>query len=571
MATMASESAPISRARLYLIDPGALGDSDEEEPVLASCQISIERLFKNLPTPTSNDRYHDPEQDRQYNRALGIFLEEETGPSEHYYECRKLKSIATKVLKGKNPHGLRAAFIEGLIPILLDMSTYDETSAKSRYFAHSKWVLQGRKDEDAYECGEGFSTDLDDGDDEYRYLPKSLTTETICRYCQREGRLFLCRDCIQAIDFHLTIRTGYCSEICETLDKEDHKPECLARRRFARGAHLMKSLLMVIETRQTILSLESTCEEDDMIFLEEKPRYYEAMRGDPVVRQFYKEDEIEEEHARAALQDQYLPDLPFLVLSLLTNIEQYTILVKNAYRPIVRVNLDGEFESSMLRPHTVFCVTLHTGEKYAVDYAGGRFGWVECVTRWEQFTKHRVHRVIRTGFPAAWERNPATMVPAYLPEKKKAYIHIVCLRMTMFEVRNQLRRIFPQIPFDNGCNDSIDNEVWEEIVSQFKQITPEMFDDKFLVSYQAQLGFKSRMYLNANFDVWVEHHDNDVNHLKDVWFTKDQVRWVEANVVEDADTLHEIWSIWLRHRGVRFKDPVPSAIQIQRGGASVFE
>ncbi|KAI1806123.1 hypothetical protein F4811DRAFT_569316 [Daldinia bambusicola] len=571
MAMMASESAPISRARLYLMGSGEFGDSDEEEPVLGSCQVSIERLFKNLPTPTSDDRYHDPQQDRQYKTALRIFLEEETGPAEHDYECRKLKSIATNVLKSKNPHGLRVAFIEGLIPILMDMSKYDKTSAKSRYFAHSKWVLQGRKDEDAYDGQDISSTDTDeDSDVEYRHLPESLTTETSCRYCQRKGSLFFCDDCIQGIGTHKTVWTGYCSKVCETLDKEDHKPECLARQRFGRGARLMKSLLMVMEIRQTTLSLESTYEEDDIIFLEEKPRYYEAMQGDPVVRQFYKEDEIEEEHARAALQDQYLPDLPFLVLSLLSNIEQYTVLAKNAHRPIIRVNLDDEFESSMLRPHTVFCVTLHTGEKYAVDYAGGRFGWAECVTSWEQFTKHRLHRVIRISFPAAWERNPATMAPAYLPEKKKAYIHIVCLRMTLSEVQKQLRRIYPQIPFDNACHDSIDRGVWEAIKLQFQELAPEMFDDKFLAGYQAELGFKSRMYLNADLDVWVEHHDSDGNHLRDVWFTKNQVKWIEDNVVEDADTLHEIWSIWLRHRGVRFKDPVPSAIEIQRG-ASVFE
>ncbi|OTB19894.1 hypothetical protein K445DRAFT_7912 [Daldinia sp. EC12] len=554
--TMASGSESIGRGRFYLADPDESGDSDHEAPVLAACQLSIEHLFNSLPLPTTNDTYQNLEQDSKYKKALEVFLEEETGPADHDDECRQLKSIATKVLNSNNPHGIRVAFIEGLVPIIIEMSKYDAKSAKLRYFAHAKWILQGRKNEDAYEDGDVSSADSDeDRDVEYSHLPKSITTQKNCAYCNRKGRQFSCIQCVQYTGERETTGTGYCRKLCEVLDREDHKAVCIARYRFWRGARFMKTILMVMENQQTTLSLESSYEQGGMIFLEEKPRYYEAMQGGRVVHRCTWGDEVETEHVKEGLFE---------------NIEQYTILVKNAYRPIVRKTPNGDFESNMLRPHTVFCVTLVSGEKYAVDYAGGRYGWNECVMRWEHFAKHRLHRVIRTSFPGDRERDPATMVPDYLPEKKKVYIHMVCLRMAMSDLYTSLHNAYPDANFNNASNDSIDRRMWNIIKARFMELSPIMFNADFLAGFEQDMGFKSRMYLNPDFEVWVENHDNDGNVLKRVWFPEELVNWMRENVVEDAETLQEIWNYQLFRGRVRFKYWVPSAFEV-RCGISVFQ
>ncbi|KAI1650800.1 uncharacterized protein F4817DRAFT_312665 [Daldinia loculata] len=575
---MASGSTTMSRARLYLTDPGGPEGSDVETSVEAPCQLSIERLFENLPNPTSNDRYGDREQDRQYKRALRLFLEEETGPAEHDNECQQLKSVASKVLRSQNPHGVRVAFIDGIAPMIIDMSKYDAESAKSRYLAHCKWILQGRKDHDAYD-GDLSDPDPDeDSDVEYSQLPKKLTTQTRCAYCNSEGRQFCCRDCVVITGSRETIGTGYCRRRCEVLDKDDHKPVCFWRQRFARSARLMQTILMIMEDRQTTLSLEGSYERDGMIFLKEKSRHFMAMLGDKFLGRF-NDEVVEEKHKKAALQDQYLPDLPFMMLSstqewlwkgLFENIEQYTILVKNAHRPVVRHTIHNTIESSMLRPHTVFCVTLRTGEKFAVDYAGARFGWAETITHWEHFAAHRLKRVIRRSFPGAWERDPATMVPAYLPEKKKAYLHTIFLRMVQSEVSQSLQLGYPDVSFDTALSASITDSVWKVIVVSFVEITGCFFEEGNTTRFISELGIKARMYLNDNFEVWVEQHDRDHERLENVWFNENQLVWIKTHVPDDMEVLKKIWNDWISSRGIRFKDPLPSPIEIENG-ATVFE
>ncbi|KAI0111878.1 hypothetical protein F4814DRAFT_460920 [Daldinia grandis] len=566
----------MSRARLYLTDPGGPEGSDVEASTESPCQLSIERLFENLPNPTSNDRYGDQVQDRQYKNALRLFLEE-TGPAEHDNECRRLKAVASNVLRTENPHGARVAFIDGIAPMAIDMSKYDPESAKSRYFAGCKWILQGRKDNDAYD-GELSDPDPDeDSDVEYSHLPKRLTTPTHCAYCHHEGTQFSCIDCEVGTSSRVTVGTGYCRRRCEMLDKEDHKIICFWRQRFVRNTCIMRTLLMVMENLQTTISLEGSYERDGMVFLKEKSRHFDAMLGSKVVRRF--DGAAEDKHHKAALQDQYLPDLPFMMLSstqqwfwsgLIENIEQFTILVKNAHRPIVRHTIHNTIESSMLRPHTVFRVTLRTGEKFAVDYAGARFGWVETLMHWEHFAAHRVKRVIRVSFPGAWERDPATMVPAYLPEKKKAHLHTLFLRMVLFDVHLSLHLGHPEVSFDSALSESITEEVWRAIIVGFIEATGRIFGEANTAKLISDMGIKARMYLNSNFEEWVEHHDGDCARLENVWFNESHLTWLKAHVVDDMGVLKRVWNDWLSRRGVRFKDPVPSPAEIENG-ATVFE
>ncbi|KAI0848272.1 hypothetical protein F5Y00DRAFT_270247 [Daldinia vernicosa] len=575
---MAPGSTTMSRARLYLTVPCDSEGSDAEAPTEAPCQLSIERLFESLPNPATNDRYPDQEQDRQYNRALWLFLEEEKGPAEHDNECQRLKAVANNVLRSKNPHGVRVAFIDGIAPMAIDMSKYDAESAKSRYLAQCKWILQGRKDHDAYDENLSDPDPDEDSDVEYSQLPKKLTTQKTCAYCNREGRQFCCKDCVEADGSHVIFGTGYCRRRCEVLDKEDHKPICSMRQRFVRSVRLMRLILLIIENRQTNLSLEASYERDGMIFLKEKPRHFAAMRGDNLLGEF-DEDSVQEKHIKAALQDQYLPDLPFMMLSstqrwlwkgLVENIEQYTILVKNAHRPIVRHTIHDTLESSMLRPHTVFRVTLRTGEQFAVDYAADRFGWSGPITLWDHFAVHRVKRVIRITFPGAYERDPATMVPAYLPSKKKAYLHTMFLRLVQTEVSQLLRGAHPDVSFDNALSPSITDPVWEDIKENFIEYTRLLCDSGFTKRLITALRIKCRTYLNANFEECVEHHDKDSERLANVWFDEDRVAWVKTNIPDDIGVLKNVWNDWLSHHGVRFKNPVPSPIEIE-DGASVFE
>ncbi|KAI1658489.1 hypothetical protein F4813DRAFT_395780 [Daldinia decipiens] len=577
---MASGSTTMSRARLYLTDPGGPKGSDVEDPMEeeSPCQLSIERLFENLPNPTSNDRYGDQEQDRQYKRALRLFLEEETGPAEHDNECKQLKSVASKVLKSKNVHGVRVAFIDGIAPMIIDLSKYDAESAKSRYLAHCKWILQGRKDHDAYDGNLSDPDPDEDSDVEYSQLPKQLTTQTKCAYCHREGRQFCCIDCVVITSSRETIGTGYCRRRCEVLDKDDHRLICFWRQRFARSVRLMQTILLTMEYHQTTLSLEGSYERDGMIFLKEKSRHFRAMSGETVTCEF-NDQFVEERHQKAALQDQYLPDLPFMMLSstqewlwkgLIENIEQYTILVKNAHRPIVRHTIHNTIESSMLRPHTVFCVTLRSGEKFAVDYAGARFGWVETLSHWEHFAAHRLKRVIRRSFPGAWERDPATMIPAYLPEKKKAYLHTIFLRMALSETHRFLQLEYPDISFDTALSVLITDSVWKGVASNLVENTLTIFDEGNMRELIVQCDIKARTYLNDNFEEWVESHDKDRERLQNVWFNENQLTWIKTHIPDNMEALKKVWNDWISSRGVHFKDTVPSPMEIENG-ATVFE
>ncbi|KAF3061469.1 hypothetical protein GL218_04067 [Daldinia childiae] len=575
---MASGSTTMSRARLYLTDPGEPEGSDMEDAKEAPCQLSIERLFENLPNPTSNDRYADQEQDHEYKKSLRLFLEEETGPAEHDNECQKLKSVASNVLKGKNPHGVRVAFIDGIAPMIIDMSKYDPESAKSRYLAHCKWILQGRKDHDAYD-GDLSDPDPDeDSDVEYNQIPKKLTAQTKCAYCNSEGHQFCCITCMVITGSRETIGTGYCRRRCEVLDQDDHMLVCLWRKRFARSVRLMQIILLTMEKEQTTLYLEGSYERDGMIFLKEKSCHFKAMLGDKIMWGFNSEV-VEENHQKAALQDQYHPDLPFMMLSstqewlwngLVESVEQYTILVKNAHRPIVRHTIHNTIESSMLRPHTVFCVTLRTGEKFAVDYAAARFGWAETLSHWDHFAAHRLKRVIRRSFPGAWERDPATMIPAYLPEKKKAYLHTIFLRIVCSEVRQSLQLAYPDASFDTAISGSITDPIWKAIAENFTDTTQIVFDEENVVRFISELKIKARLYLNDNLEVWVENHDKDHERLENVWFSENQLEWIKTYIPDNMEVLKKIWNDWLSHRGIHFKDPVPSPIEIENG-ASVFE
>ncbi|KAI8961642.1 hypothetical protein F5Y11DRAFT_366587 [Daldinia sp. FL1419] len=567
---MASRPSMVSRLCAVLI--GA--------PALTSCQLSTKRFFESLPDPTTNERHDDAEQDRQYIGAIRIFLKKEAGSSAHDDECTQLKSIISKALENQVPHGIRVAFIEASGFLVMGIVKYDAQSAKTRYLSECKWVFQGRKNK--YICGHSSSPSLaaspdsnGDSDDECESLPLTSTTPLSCAFCGSQGTLSFCEACSNGSGPQMAIGVCYCGESCRLIHEPLHKSICQLRRRFIQATLLVKSLLGIMEEFQTLPCLEGSYERNGIIFLKEKPRYIEAMLGKPVVGKF-RSGSVAKDHVYIAMQDQYLLDLGFIASSttqtwlwqgLVEEVEQFAVLVKNAHRTIIRHTARNTLECSMLRPHTVLCVTLSNGDKFAVDYACGRFGWAETVTHWEHFVKYRVQQVIWKGPPGAWELDPVNTIPAYLPERKKAEIHAAFMEDTLRELHGHLRCDFPRVNIKGNYHRSFNDKEWGVIETEFLAVARRNFEESHKKGFGANRDIKYRMYLDADFEVRVEHDDDDREYLEKIWLNERQIENFKHLSIED---MKRQWKTWLFHVGAQFKHPEPSASQIEEG-ATVFK
>lgn len=299
------------------------------------CQRAIEQLYRSLPVPVRDDGNDILHQHRQCGEAFAMFMDREWNrPGEHTSECGFLLDAIADLLLEHQPAyslGFHIAFIEKIsTPFFLSPQTIGGESTRSHNLRCYRWIYRGMKEAETPESittpddsdGDGKRDSNQDGkhdipaSKDLSHLPKSLTGLSYCAHCYSQGFLSsYCEDCAIKTDSHLTITTGYCSTRCYELDRQRHKPICELHKQFERATRLMKALHMMVETTNTTLSLEDSYERDGILFLTESSRHIEAMQGKCVVHPFAQDESMSEEHARAALEDEYSPNLSVTLMS----------------------------------------------------------------------------------------------------------------------------------------------------------------------------------------------------------------------------------------------------------------
>ncbi|OTA90115.1 hypothetical protein M434DRAFT_14149 [Hypoxylon sp. CO27-5] len=223
-------------------------------------------------------------------------------------------------------------------------------------------------------------------------MPNSVTMSLRCSYCGERDIDRICGDCcVLGENGHYTVTKGYCSIRCQAADWPNHREACKALNLLKRTAMIMFTLFLVAEDQASCLNPTSCYDAEDVFMIREQSQLLEAMQVKYFVHPYPRHkfatrrrdwmlgtsDQIARD-----LMDQIYPLKVWLWNDLLCeSVEEVSILVKNTYHPIVRSKSNGRRQSTALRPHKLFRVTLKTGDKYAVDITGGRFGWDEWVVR----------------------------------------------------------------------------------------------------------------------------------------------------------------------------------------------
>lgn len=233
--------------------------------------------------------------------------------------------------------------------------------------------------------------------------------------------------------------------------------------------------------------------------------------------------------------------------------------MKNTDHPIVRSKPDGRKESTALRPHKLFRVTLKTGERYAVDIAGSRFGWDEWLVRWEDYKKCRVWRVLSV-VPSSFEAPDYSRLPL-----------VNTIPVAVSELHGELiRRMTAEIQYRWGLGATQGGIVadlsanysrwWDGVILKtMKYMKKKCEVHVWLLTGTSRCGW---MYANEKFEPRITVNEQEFNRVKDAWLTVRQV-----GLLDNTNTalLQQIWTLRLDFHGIKFKTPGPTNSEMLQG------
>ncbi|KAI1373546.1 hypothetical protein F4677DRAFT_218626 [Hypoxylon crocopeplum] len=408
----------------------------------------VELMFHGFGQQMNDDQYEScriPAQDVTYKQVLSAFLAQVGSSTGPHPDLVLLKEVANRVLTERHPVSARVAFIEGIASLILWPTRQPYWGdAQYGYLAYCQYIFKGRTQE--YLQGPRPSltaaqiSDLRDID----YLPNLLTLSRRCEYCTTARSILVCGGCRLRIDRHETICSAYCSRDCQRLDWPRHKVACVNRRGLIRTVTMMKEFLLSLELKSTALEPWHSMDHEHMSLLIEGPRTLQAMQGHFFLHKFSPVAFKTVRHAMMALHDELAPKFLSILgplkewfwAGMCQDIQEVTVLIKNANCPLVRFCVQGKATSTALRPHTVYRVTLFSGEVFAVDFTGGRFGWAEPCMLWKHFVERRVATILHvTRTPALRYHSQLQWQRGYLPQAAAANFHREVLRCLTNNVR----------------------------------------------------------------------------------------------------------------------------------------
>ncbi|KAF2963579.1 hypothetical protein GQX73_g9994 [Xylaria multiplex] len=357
---------------------------------------SIEKLFRDLPSPAADraalerngtwDLAH-------FSRALTSFRPSQSSDPDREFFVKWTRSfLETQDFATLRSELGRLALDKAQIP--------DDGSAKSRQLKYHAWISQGRKDEEYpfkdEEISEGKPVGLLTGG--HAFLPDKLTNPKTCANCAKPNTEAACGGCLVVLDSHVVMKTAYCSKGCQTQHWQEHKLQCLGRRKVCRAVSLIYDLFVMFQKKAWIDKQVASITEKQGItnIIHDQPDEW-AFQGKPFVRCFPSGIAPSEEHALAVLFDSECQQLlctcqglvKLLLLPLCKTLQEVEIMPRNAYRPTCDMRHDTA-HNTMYNQHVVLCATLKSGEQMAIDIAGAQFGWRETVAPWGVWISHRV-------------------------------------------------------------------------------------------------------------------------------------------------------------------------------------
>ncbi|KAI2624277.1 hypothetical protein GGR54DRAFT_655065 [Hypoxylon sp. NC1633] len=443
----------------------------------------------------------------------------------------------------------RVEFIQALAPTLIHMTSFqmarfnilsDQSrflSAEARFFRYCKWILQGRRDHDHWNRPiEELYYHTSHRSPDLSLLPFDLTAPTTCAYCGDEEVNLVCIHCAQINCGRLTIATPYCSEDCQRVDWKNHEEVCITRRGFSRSVQFMKSIFMTLEDTISVIRLSGSHQQENVIVLHETSRHLDAMRGVPVFQEFPQEDFATEEHAYAAIHDSFASEIPHLMqgplakwlwTDLCVNVELVMVRVKNAHVSVIRTHEDRYGASTIIGDHWVVRVTLKSGELFAVDFAGGRFGWTETLMHWSHFEQHRVSAILATT-----HRNYGS-AQLHIPLFAKTHLHCL-IQILITDFLEEVMDFPLPTPFDQRLLGGVSKELYARL--ERKLLRKARHICKFMFRYCID-GYY-RLYPNIALTDEVAWTQEATDYLQGVWMTEDQVNQLQN---WSKDDLRGLW------------------------------
>ncbi|KAI1654828.1 hypothetical protein F4813DRAFT_392340 [Daldinia decipiens] len=319
------------------------------------------------------------------------------------------------------------------------------------------------------------------------------------RQCARCGisNLFLtCGNCLLKRGAQITMSTVYCSQRCQELDWPVHKLSCW--------------------------------EERGMTMLKEHKPYILAMLGCYMTRPFPFGGFSTEQHARMVQSDQYVREMMYLIGplkaffldDLCQDFKIVTILAKNADRPLCRKSENNIEKSSMMDPHSVLRLTLPSGEKFAVDLAAGRFGWVEKMMHWNRFEEERIWKIIEITCTI-----PLDFRDPYIPAAQSILIHKEILADLMGHINFRIHFGTDRWSTTLDILTRVDTEEFSDWQSDLLERAIDLCEETFTIRLSNHRGY---MYLTPEFDLCVTAEGADYDAIQSAWMTEEEVIRLEG-------------------------------------------
>ncbi|KAI0840889.1 hypothetical protein F5Y06DRAFT_308571 [Hypoxylon sp. FL0890] len=541
-----------------MIDKGILSTTD----YTADCNTAIEFLFGSLPSPTQDDQNGDlEEQATQYKSSMRVLLFHSHRRVEHSKDCKLLTRQIIHILRHAKHVDIRSQFIEAVSQVFYGRPNLNFESARCQYQYFYNWIYSGRQESDSHCRTKDFmGTIVSLGRNfvgcDLSHLDESITKPERCACCHQEKDIvYWCERCVQKDGSRKTIMTGYCSSHCQSDDTVHHETVCNVRKCFGRAVRLTKSIFMSLQEWLTDSTVECTSNRHGTIFVTDKLRYWEAMRGEPALHPFIRNRNIREGHIEAVIQDQYAMHIsgpmnyyviPWLWNGLCEEIEEVIVQVKNAHRPIIRVIKDQNITSNMLRPHLVYRVTLKSGEVVAVDLAGGRYGWAETLMSWDHFKEQRVSRIIASDPPGTAASQLGHNLPYNYPSLVKIRTHREVLTTIIQRLRELQGRNWLSMHSDTDFLATSDPEHYSHIKIMMRKVVTRLCKLKAF-NILAQSDTHYRLFLNHDFEELVAVTPTERRLLKRAWLTKEQTDMLAD---KDRTYLKHFWKYHLEQYGI---------------------
>ncbi|KAI0512793.1 hypothetical protein F5B22DRAFT_637597 [Xylaria bambusicola] len=357
----------------------------------------VEKVFRDLPSPDADQATQDQHGEYDQQRYKQVFMSFRSSRSQD--PDRELVEKYVRALS----ESLDATTLRSELGRLAleKPQILDDGSMKSQQLKYHAWISQGRKDE------------------AYPFKPKTKLTDTkICANCAKPNAKAACSGCRVELDGHVVMKIAYCDKDCQAQHWEQHKSQCLGRRKVCRAVSLLYDLFAMFQKKASNDKQVTGIVEKHGItnILHGEPNDW-ALQGKHFVCNFPVEMAPTEEHALAVLFDSECQQVfstcqglvSLFLLPLCKTVEEVNIIPRNAHRPTNDLR-HGMAHNAMYNAHTVLRATLKSGEQMAIDVTGAQFGWRETVALWKTWT---THRVTGKACPTPWGHAQQSMQTMY--------------------------------------------------------------------------------------------------------------------------------------------------------------